>query len=480
MTACASMLLPLGSSTSSRSLGITARGDAGHKLVPTASTRALRDMATSQRQMVPNGHAASPPLRSTRGSSSSRSSLPAKDDGQTSSLLNRRGVRRDSRPLLVDTEHQEHAGRGLHIRQCKNFADFYELGKIVMPSCHRDMEVRFATKISSKAGKSHKYDFVVKVRRKPGSFTTQEEEMAWRQNTEMVLNLPDCSTIARIVEVLEDSAGYYVVMEKVDGLDLHETLHAMGPMSLDDIKAILRQLLHAVGELHANGCIHKDLKLENVMLDRTPSSRTSTPQTHSARTVGTVKLIDFDTVEDWSPKSPKATRVLGTDQYIAPEAYEGRYSPASDIFAIGVIAYRLLAGAFPFRDGIFDDKPGENWVGSPKMREIRDKLQAVRLDWQRPSLLAMGMQERGMAQRLISRMLAINELHRPSAREALSDPWLALPAPAPPQGGRAERRRSSLPAHMISGGGSMSSLSEATGASKTVTGGLTWASRAMP
>merc|ERR1719215_2216840 len=126
------------------------------------------------------------------------------------------------------------------------------------------------------------------------------------------------------------------------------------------------------------------------MLDRTPStcanSTFSSPtdaQTSGARTPGSVKLIDFDTVEDWSPKSPKATRVLGTDQYIAPEAYEGRYSPASDIFAIGVIAYRLLAGTFPFRNSLFDDKPGENWVGSPKMREIRGKLQAVRLDWQR-------------------------------------------------------------------------------------------------
>ncbi|CAE7885348.1 CRK6, partial [Symbiodinium microadriaticum] len=87
-----------------------------------------------------------------------------------------------------------------------------------------------------------------------------------------------------------------------------------------------------------------------------------------------VKLIDFDTVEEWNSTGPKSKHVLGTDQYIAPEAYEGKYSPASDIFAVGVIAYKILTGSFPYNGRLFDDKPGENWVGSPKMKEIRQKL----------------------------------------------------------------------------------------------------------
>mmetsp|Transcript_114963 Transcript_114963/g.287318 ORF Transcript_114963/g.287318 Transcript_114963/m.287318 type:complete len:96 (+) Transcript_114963:2-289(+) len=86
-----------------------------------------------------------------------------------------------------------------------------------------------------------------------------------------------------------------------------------------------------------------------------------------------------------------------------------------------------------------------------------------------------------MAQRLISRMLAVNELHRPSAREALSDPWLALSAPPPPQGAggglRSERRRSSVPAQMGASGIVGASL-EAAGGSKAATRGLAWASRA--
>merc|ERR1719476_702942 len=87
-----------------------------------------------------------------------------------------------------------------------------------------------------------------------------------------------------------------------------------------------------------------------------------------------VKLIDFDTVQDWEPSSPKAREVLGTDGYIAPEAYSGEYSPASDVYCIGVIMYKLLTRRFPSNSEIFDDKPGENWVGSPAMKRIRERL----------------------------------------------------------------------------------------------------------
>jgi len=346
-------------------------------------------------------------------------SLTRQANGHSSQVV--KGRPGANRPrLTVDTSmtSERSSSRRRGIKVVERFSDHYELGSVVMPSCHRDMEIRYAKKV----GKSGK-EVVVKVRRKPGSFGTQHEEQAWRQNTELVMSLPMCPTIAHIEEVLEDDAGYYVIMEKVAGLDLHETLHRSGPMPLEDIKEVLRQLLHAVDQLHSSGCIHKDLKLENVMLERHPKD--SAPQTPNRTSPNRVKLVDFDTVEDWSPKSPKATRVLGTDQYISPEAYDGRYSPASDIFAIGVIAYRLIAGTFPFRDTMFDDKPGENWVGSPKMREIRDKLASVRLDWQKPGFLALGAQDRSGAQRLIARMLAVNEMHRPGAREALSDPWLA-------------------------------------------------------
>ncbi|CAL1145995.1 unnamed protein product [Cladocopium goreaui] len=110
--------------------------------------------------------------------------------------------------------------------------------------------------------------------------------------------------------------------------------------------------------------------------------------------------------------SQKSRHVLGTDQYIAPEAYEGKYSPASDIFAVGVIAYKMLTGSFPYNGRLFDDKPGENWVGSPKMKEIKQKLCDARVSWSHPVF-----EKEPGASRLVSRMLAVDESERPDAPE---------------------------------------------------------------
>jgi len=399
--------------------------------------------------------------------------------GGASQLFSRRLAQRGSsagepgrnpRPQLqIETTRPEDQPNHRRIRRCGNFGEVYRMGGQLMPSVHRDMEVRTATRRGG-----DREDVVVKIRWKKGSFHGRGEEKAWRANTEVMLNLPPTSSIAQIHEVLEDDVAYYVIMEKVGGMDLFETLQHDGKLSLDEIRDVLRQLLAAVHKLHSNGCIHKDLKLENVMLDRTPTARPTSqscppwprqadasgvgtplrkaptrPGANSRRSstcsnktlpfTGTVKLIDFDTVEEWTPKSPKAKDVLGTDQYIAPEAYEGRYSPASDIFAVGVIAYKLLTGVFPFRCAIFDDEPGDNWVGSPKMKEIKGKIEDERLDWRHPVFGAYpGLQH------LVARMLAANEHHRPSTREVLSDPWFmaAQPAVPPP-------RRHSVSTHWL-------------------------------
>ncbi|CAE7042327.1 pknL [Symbiodinium natans] len=91
-----------------------------------------------------------------------------------------------------------------------------------------------------------------------------------------------------------------------------------------------------------------------------------------------VKLIDFDTVETVQPQTPKKAKdVLGTDQYIAQEAYDGNYSAASDIFAVGVIGYRLLTSKFPYKADIFDDELsvrkkrliGNSFAGCPALQE---------------------------------------------------------------------------------------------------------------
>mmetsp|Transcript_17120 Transcript_17120/g.30026 ORF Transcript_17120/g.30026 Transcript_17120/m.30026 type:complete len:219 (+) Transcript_17120:176-832(+) len=198
---------------------------------------------------------------------------------------------------------------------------------------------------------------------------------------------------------------YYVVMEKAEGMDLQE-LSRNGKLPLQDTQEIIRQLLTGVQALHNAGLVHKDLKLENVMVGRPRESVNAGEMK--------VKLVDFDTARDWTEKST-AHQVLGTNQYISYEAYEGKFSPASDLFAVGVICYMLLTSRYPFKPAIFDDRPGENVVGHPKMKQIQESLQEYKINWDLTIF-----HQAPPARSFCETLLAVDESLRSSATDILS------------------------------------------------------------
>lgn len=177
-------------------------------------------------------------------------------------------------------------------------------------------------------------------------------------------------------------------------------------------------MLIGLSVLHRAGAIHKDLKIENVIVD--------TAAVDEASPAARVKVIDFDTVEPHSPASPKPKHVLGTDGYIAPEAYLGDYSPASDIFSTGVIMYKMMTGRFPFRKEIFDDGPGENWVGSPAMARVHNKLKTCEVDFSRPPFNT----DRSAAS-LCAWLMQYNPKDRPTADQALTHHWFEAELDSP-------------------------------------------------
>jgi serine/threonine protein kinase len=327
--------------------------------------------------------------------------------------------------LSISTKKESKSKERRKIRVVEKFTELFTVGKEVMPSSHNGMSIIFATR------KSDKEEVVVKVRARASSFCDKGEEREWRASMEFMLNLPPTEGLAKLYEVLEDSKGYYVIMEKVPGQDLFETVTGKGLLPVGEVKEVLRQLLKALQELHSRNCIHKDLKLENIMFDRSPSWNAKTSyEEEEMHSPVQVKLIDFDTLESVTPATPKRAKdVLGTDQYISQEAYDGHYSAASDIFAAGVIGYRLLTSRFPFRSDMFNDEAGENWVGSPKMKEIRQKLCNYKIDWNQRVFSV-----EPHAKDLLKAMLANSETQRPSAEEALQHPFLVAP-----------QRRRSLP-----------------------------------
>lgn len=317
--------------------------------------------------------------------------------------------------LHIQTEGSDE-GDAQKIRWCDQISDLYDFGGEVMTSCHPGMRIRFATQ------RLRNLKVVIKERNKDESFQTEEDEQQWRSSTEAMLKLPENQNIAQLYEVLEDADSYYVVMEKCGGRDLCECVHKRVLLQPGEVKLVMKQILSALAEMHARGVIHKDVKLENVMLERTPSTASGGDSPYGSEASAlSVKIVDFDTVEGYTPETPKqAKAVLGTDQYISPEAYEGKYSPASDVFAVGVIGYRLLVGEFPFDSRLFDDKPGENWVGSPKMGSIRQRLHRFQVKYEHKAF-----QLEPAACELIQSLLLVQESDRPSAQEALQHRWLA-------------------------------------------------------
>jgi serine/threonine protein kinase len=224
---------------------------------------------------------------------------------------------------------------------------------------------------------------VIKVRSKAKGFKDAKDHEDWVRVVKMMYYISSgpssqLSSIANMYDMLEDENFYYAVMEYVQGRDLFDYFIDEKPHKQPYVASLGGQItasaLQAVSELHYYGLFHRDLKLENLVLDESRNKQ------KGKQLLATVKIIDFDTIETIIP-GRKWRHVLGTDQYIAPECYIGCASCAADIFSVGVVAYTLMSGTFPFHSRIFTDAPGENYVGHPKMAQIRDRIYGSRINF---------------------------------------------------------------------------------------------------
>jgi serine/threonine-protein kinase len=134
----------------------------------------------------------------------------------------------------------------------------------------------------------------------------------------------------------EDGGQLFLVMELVEGPSLAHVLHERGRLSVDDALRIADGVLAALAAAHAAGIVHRDVKPGNVLLG--PN--------------GEVKLADFGIarrLDDLAHDLTAAHTVLGTPRYTSPEQLAGQpATPASDIYAVGVVLFEMLAGVPPF------------------------------------------------------------------------------------------------------------------------------------
>jgi serine/threonine-protein kinase len=140
-----------------------------------------------------------------------------------------------------------------------------------------------------------------------------------------------------------EAGDHYLAMEFISGKDLQQVLSTEWPLSEERVIRIASQVLSALAEAHAAGVIHRDLKPENIMIEQ----RRGDPDF--------VKVLDFGIakIQDPAPgESAALTRagfVCGTPEYMSPEQARGAELDArSDLYAVGVILYQLVAGALPF------------------------------------------------------------------------------------------------------------------------------------
>jgi eukaryotic-like serine/threonine-protein kinase len=153
-----------------------------------------------------------------------------------------------------------------------------------------------------------------------------------------------------IVEVVDfnltEDGRPYIVMELLDGEDLGDRLERVGRLSLTQTTQTLGQVSAALGEAHAQGVVHRDMKPQNIFLCRRRNKDDY------------VKLVDFgiSKIQGAGSMLTATNATMGTPCYMSPEqtgAGDTEVDHRTDVYALGVIAFQMLTGDVPFRGDNF-------------------------------------------------------------------------------------------------------------------------------
>ncbi|MET8844100.1 serine/threonine-protein kinase [Streptomyces rubiginosohelvolus] len=146
--------------------------------------------------------------------------------------------------------------------------------------------------------------------------------------------------IVRTRDLVVEGDLLALVMDLIDGPDLHRYLRENGPLTPVAAALLTAQIADALAASHADGVVHRDLKPANVLLDERDGGMTP-----MLTDFGIARLAD-------SPGLTRTHEFVGTPAYVAPESAEGRpQTSAVDIYGAGILLYELVTGRPPFAGG---------------------------------------------------------------------------------------------------------------------------------
>ncbi|XP_072516594.1 serine/threonine-protein kinase 33 isoform X2 [Salminus brasiliensis] len=205
--------------------------------------------------------------------------------------------------------------------------------------------------------------------------------------------------IIHLEEVFETPKKMYLVIELCEGGELKKLLRKNKCFSEEETRHIISSLAEAIVYLHKKDIVHRDLKLENILVKS---------YLHDDDTVN-IKVTDFGlSVQKGGVGSENMLQATcGTPTYMAPEVINGHeYSQQCDVWSIGVIMYMLLCGEPPFmsssEERLFETiKKGELSFSGPVWDTISDA-----------------------GKKVLSCLLKVDPAHRITASELLDNPWV--------------------------------------------------------
>ncbi|KAI0030543.1 kinase-like domain-containing protein, partial [Vararia minispora EC-137] len=192
--------------------------------------------------------------------------------------------------------------------------------------------------------------------------------------------------VTQLFEVIATESSIWLVTELCSGGELFDYLAEKGRLSEFEVRCLFGQLCLAVNYIHDKGIVHRDLKLENVLLDERCR----------------VKLGDFGFTREFDRGGFLET-YCGTTGYASPEMLEGKKytGPEVDIWSLGVILYCLLTGGLPFDD---DD-------------ESIMRAKVIRAEFADPDFLSDD------ARDLLQKILQKDPAKRTTIAQILAHPW---------------------------------------------------------